>query len=75
MNIIKIEEKVYTEPCNHIYCISCLCKLCMGNNICPMDRLKLKSVHVCNPIETVLKIVKIKPVMDKNICREKQNVS
>ena len=64
MNIIDIEEKVYTEPCNHVYCIWCLWDWWIKYTTCPMDKLKLEKVHVYNPIEADIKVVEIKQFMD-----------
>ena len=74
MDIMKVDEKVYTEPCNHIYCIQCLGKWCVDNITCPMDRLKLRNVHVYNPIEADIKVVEIKHFKRECIYRERHNV-
>jgi len=80
MDFIKIEEKVYTEPCNHVYCIRCLVEWFTVTSpiprpmTCPMDRLKLVKVHIYNPIEADIKVVETKHIICKNICRERHGV-
>ena len=73
-NITEIENKVYTEPCYHIYCIWCLGKWCNDNTTCPMDRLNMEKVHVYNPIEDDIKVVEITNFICENILRERHNV-
>ena len=73
MGIIKIEEIVYIEPCNHVYCIWCLEKWCMAKRICPIDTLKLENVYVYNPVEAEIKVVEIKHVLCQFICRDSHN--
>ena len=74
MDNIKTEEKVYTEPCNHVYCIWCMGKWCICNTTCPMDRLNLKNVHVYNQIEADIQVVEIKHFKYEYICRDRHNV-
>ena len=73
MNIIEIEEKVYTESCNHVYCILCLGKWCIDNPICPMDRLNLTNVFVYNSVEDDIKMTVITNVIYKYIYSERDN--
>ena len=74
MNIIDIEEKVYTVPCYHVYCIRCMGKWSMYKTTCPMDRLNIEKVHVYNPIEENTKVVEITHIICKNICRDNEDV-
>jgi len=74
VNILEIEEKVYTEPCNHVYCIWCLRKWFVYNTTCPMDRSKLTKVHVYDPIADDLKVLEIINFICEYICRERQNL-
>ena len=74
MDFIKIEEKVYTELCNHVYCISCLGEWCNSNATCPMDRLELKKVNVFNPIKADMKLLEITLAVGEYICRDKSNI-
>ena len=73
MNIMEIEDKVYTEPCYHVYCTWCLGKWCADNTTCPMDRINIRKIHVYNPIEAEIKVVGIKHVKRKYIFRVRQN--
>ena len=74
MKTIEIEEKVYTEQCNHVYCIWCMRDWCTDNITCPMDRLNLVNLYVYNPIENDIKVIQITNFSCENICRERHNV-